>query len=66
MTPDNEWVRSLRREIWSRLRMKTMRWPVAGDSHCAEDEQSATALDDRARVIVRDVEEIGPSIMLGG
>jgi hypothetical protein len=66
MTPDNEWVRSVRREIWFRLRTKTMRWPLAGERRCEFDEQIAAAFDDRARLMVRNVEDIGPTECVGG
>jgi hypothetical protein len=65
MTADNDWLRSVRRETWFRLRVRTTRWPLASDSHCGVDQQIATPVDDRVRLIVRKVEEIGPTECVG-
>ena len=51
MTAGNEWARSVRREIWFRLRARTMRWPL-------------TRTDDRVRLI-DNVEEIEPIACVG-
>jgi hypothetical protein len=59
-TADNEWLRSVRRETWFRLRVRTTRWPLAGDSRCVVA-AAAVVFDDRLRLAARDAEGIRPA-----
>jgi hypothetical protein len=54
------WLQSVRREAARRLRMRTMRWPLAGDRERVWENHGAV-FDNRVRLTARDAEGTRPA-----